>query len=115
MTKYVTADERSWFSASIRGQEMKGSTLWNEGHDVATRIFRMPKGMQIPLHKHEVWVQVVVLSGKMHVSIGDRTVGPGGFYFVEPGDSHIETAVEDSEILVIKKLPDPADANQRLM
>ena len=115
MTKYVSTEERNWFSASIRGMEMKGSTLWNDSHDVSTLIYRMPKGLQIPLHKHEVWVQVVVLSGKLHVSIGDRTLGPGGFYFVEPGDSHVETALEDTEILVIKKLPDPADAQQRLV
>jgi len=34
-------------------------------------------------------------------------------YFVQPGQTHVETALEDSEILVTKQEPDPADSQSR--
>ena len=117
-TKYVTLDERNWFSAGVRGIEMKGATLWNEGFGLSTRVFRMPAGMQIPVHRHDVWLQVAVLSGQMKVrdeaTNEERIIDTGGVYFIQPGTSHAETAVVETEVLVTKQEPDPADAANRL-
>jgi len=30
-----------------------------------------------------------------------HTIEAGGYYFVEPGDTHTETAVQDTQLLVI--------------
>jgi quercetin dioxygenase-like cupin family protein len=114
-TKYVACDERPWFTANVRGTEMSGATLWNEGYGLSTRVFRMPKGMVITPHKHDVFVQVAILAGRMHIDVGDRTMGPGDIYFVQPGQMHVETALEDCEILVTKQEPDPADSQSRLL
>ncbi|MEB3321824.1 MAG: cupin domain-containing protein [Synechococcaceae cyanobacterium] len=64
----------------------------------------MPAGMAIPSHHHEHWCQVFVVSGTMAVQADGEelhTIGAGGFYFVEPGDTHAEAAMEDSLLLVI--------------
>ena len=113
-TKYVPTGERQWFSANVRGTEMAGATLWNEGFGLSTRVFRMPKGMVISQHRHDVFVQVAVLSGRMHIDEGDRTMGPGDVYFIHPGQTHVETALEDTEVMVTKQEPDPADSQNRL-
>ena len=51
------------------------------------------------------WVQVFVLSGRLHCSLDDRTCGPGDYYFVEPDDVHCEVALEQSEVMIIKAMP----------
>jgi quercetin dioxygenase-like cupin family protein len=47
---------------------------------------------------------VFVVKGTMEVQADaeePHTIATGGCYFVEPGDTHRETAVEDSLLLVI--------------
>jgi quercetin dioxygenase-like cupin family protein len=47
---------------------------------------------------------VFVVSGAMRVQAdGDEphTIDAGGYYFVEPGDTHTETALVDTQLLVI--------------
>lgn len=110
MTRYVTKSDRTWDAARVRGVSMPSCTLWDGGHDVVTRLFRMEKGASLPRHRHEVWVQIFVVSGKMHVDLGDRTLEAGDYYFVEPGDTHVETALEDTELLVIRYAHDPQGA-----
>ncbi len=49
------------------------------------------------------WVQVMVLEGRMEVVTEQDSIvsiSAGGCYFVEPGDSHHETATEDTLVLV---------------
>jgi quercetin dioxygenase-like cupin family protein len=60
--------------------------------------------MTIPSHHHAHWCQVFVASGKMEVQADaeePHIIAAGGYYFVEPGDTHRETAIEDSLLLVI--------------
>jgi len=110
VTRYVTKAEQKWDQARVRGVNMPSCTLWDGGHDVVTRLFRLPKGCQLPRHKHAVWVQIFVVSGKMHVDLGERTLEAGDFYFVEPGDTHIETALEDTELFIVRYANDPQGA-----
>lgn len=69
-------------------------------------FFRMPTGMQIPMHHHRYWVQVLVMSGAMEVQADGesaRTITTGGYYFVEPGETHVKTGVEDTLLLVVSE------------
>ena len=105
MTKYTQVDERQFKADESVGHPIPRCMLWNDGHGVQTSIVKMHKGQNLGLHKHETWVQVFVLSGKLHCSLGERTCGPGDYYFVEPNDVHVEKALEESEILIIKAVP----------
>jgi len=117
MSKYVTAAEQEWTTATIRSiWEMQSATLWNDGHDIATRIYRVPKGLHFERHRHYVFVQLFIVSGKYRIEqecVGERVLEAGDIAFVEPGDVHTETALEDTVILSTKQLPDPVDKYNR--
>ncbi|MCU0529340.1 MAG: cupin domain-containing protein [Cyanobium sp. Prado107] len=60
--------------------------------------------MVIPRHHHATWCQVFLMSGVMQVQADGEdphTIDDGGCYFVEPGDTHSETALNDTLLLVI--------------
>jgi quercetin dioxygenase-like cupin family protein len=64
----------------------------------------MLKGTQLLSHRHAYWVQVFVISGKMQVEVVGseaHTIAAGEYYFVEPGEAHVETALEDTQLLVV--------------
>ena len=104
MTKYVTATAQRWEATEVRGVKVEKCLLWEGKHNVRSGFFRMPKGMQIPTHHHAYWVQVFVMSGKMQVeAVGSeaQSIAAGEYYFVEPGETHVETALEDTQLLVV--------------
>lgn len=106
MTKYVNPGDQHWTRIDVRGVTMEACRLWEGDHNVRSGFFRMPQDMQIPRHHHPYWVQVFVMSGAIEVQAdGDaaRTVTAGGFYFVEPGETHVETAVADTLLLVVSE------------
>jgi len=77
----------------------------------------LPAGLTIPSHHHPCWCQVFVVQGTMDVQAeGEEahTIAAGGYYFVEPGDTHRETAIEDSLLLVICEddRPQPRSASR---
>lgn len=104
MSRYFPKDELSWAKAPVRGGTvMDKSIVWEGDHDVRSALFRMPAGMAIPMHTHPKWVQVMVLEGAMEIETeqdGTVRIAAGGCYFVEPGDSHKETAVKNTLVLV---------------
>ncbi|MFT7572874.1 MAG: quercetin dioxygenase-like cupin family protein [Paracoccaceae bacterium] len=82
---------------------MSKSIVWEGKYDTRSAFFRMPEGMSVPPHTHPKWVQVMVLEGVMEVESEDDgavRIEAGGCYFVEAGDTHSETAIEDSMVLV---------------
>ena len=104
MTKYVTTKDQHWDTTDVRGAKVEKCLLWEGKYNVRSGLFRMPKGLAIPAHHHAYWVQVWVLSGKMQVeAVGSaaQTIAAGEYYFVEPGETHIETALEDTRLLVV--------------
>ncbi|MBI1323200.1 DUF4437 domain-containing protein [bacterium] len=106
MTKYVNIEDRNWKGIDVRGVTMEACRLWEGKHNVRAGLFRMPKEMQVPMHHHPYWVQVYVVSGKMEVRAEGceaQMIDAGGYYFVEPGETHVETAVEDTLLLVISE------------
>ena len=113
MSKYVNATDQIWDTAEVVGHKMERCVLWPGEHEVFTGLFRMPAGMRLPLHHHPEWVQILVMEGKMQVEMKGaepRVVEQGGYYFVEPGDSHVEMAVEDTVVLVVAQVSDAARA-----
>ena len=105
MTKYVMKDERAFRQDSAVGHVIPRAVLY-EGMGFQTSVVRMYKDQDLGLHRHDSWVQVFVLSGRLYCSIEDRECGPGDYYCVEPGDEHREIGLEDdTDILLIKALP----------
>lgn len=105
MQTFSDPANRQWQPVDVRGTTMDKCTLWEGAHDTRAGLFRMPAGMQIAQHLHTRWVQVFVVEGQMRVEDADGSthrVDAGGYYFVEPGHSHTETAVADTLVLVIQ-------------
>lgn len=113
MSKYVDVSDQVWDTAEVVGATMDRCVLWGGEHQVFAGFFRLPAGMSLPLHHHSEWVQILILEGRMEVTLKGaepRRIGPGGYYFVEPGDSHAESAVEDSLLLVVAEVAGPMRA-----
>ena len=104
MSRYFPKEQLSWKQAPVRGGTvMDKSIAWEGDYDTRSAFFRMPKGMSIPRHTHPKWVQVMVVEGTIEIETeedGKIRIGAGGCYFVEPGDTHMETAIEDTLVLV---------------
>ena len=103
MTVYHLAEDLIWETVDVRGAKMEKAVVWEGDHDVRSAFFRMPAGLEIPPHEHKKWVQVMVLEGRMRVEqVGapPRDIVAGGIYFVMPGETHVETAVDDCLVLV---------------
>ncbi len=104
MSKYYPAEKLSFNKAPVRGGvDMEKSIVWEGDFGMRSAYFRMPAGMTIPRHTHPLWVQVMVVEGEIEVETevdGKVRISAGGCYFVEPGDTHTETAVIDSTVLV---------------
>lgn len=104
MPKYLPTEDQRWQPIDVRGITMQACRLWEGNYNVEAGLYRMPEGMTIPCHQHAYWCQVFVVSGAMEVQAdtgSPHLIRAGGYYFVEPGDTHRETAVEDSLLLVI--------------
>ncbi len=104
MSRYFLKEHLTWKQSPVRGGTvMDKSVVWEGDYDTRSAFFRMPKGMNIPRHTHPKWVQVMVLEGTMEVETdedGKVRIDAGGCYFVEVGDTHLETAIEDTLVLV---------------
>lgn len=105
MTKYVTKADRTWAPVDVKGTTMDKCVLWEGDYDTRAGLFRMPKGMTINEHTHSKWVQVMVLEGKLQIAneaCKEQPISKGEYYFVEPGETHTEIAMEDTLVLVIQ-------------
>lgn len=103
MAEYFLAEDAEWISVDVRGTVMDKRVLWEGGFDIRSAIYRMPAGMITKEHRHDEWVQVMVIDGEMKVEPVGRDavhVRSGGVYVLEPGDSHTETAVRDSLVFI---------------
>ena len=103
MTVYIGEADRRWQSVEVRGARMEKSPVFEGDYDVRSAYFRMPAGCGVPPHDHSKWVQVAVLAGRMQVEQEGRpahVVGAGECYFVMAGETHVETALDDTLLLV---------------
>jgi quercetin dioxygenase-like cupin family protein len=104
MSRYFTKDQLIWEQAPVRGGTvMSKSIVWEGDYETRSAFFRMPKGMSVPEHTHPKWAQVMVVEGEMEIKSREEgiiRIGAGGCYFVEAGDAHKETAIQDTMVLV---------------
>jgi quercetin dioxygenase-like cupin family protein len=86
---------------------MEARTM-NGEHGIYSAFYRLPRGTEIRPHRHEHWVQVMVIEGCMSVTAADGATTlakAGDCYFVPPGGRHAEQSLEDTLVLVVS--PDP--------
>ena len=103
MTRYVDPEQLDWDAVDVRGAVMQKASIFEGDYGVRSAFFRMPAGCAVPPHTHSKWVQVAVLEGRLRIDqdgAESREVTAGCCYFVEAGETHVETAVEDSLVLV---------------
>lgn len=65
---------------------------------------QIKKGEEVPSHKSDKNVVVVIYKGKVDFSgeNGSETILPGDIIVMEPEEMHALTAIEDSDLMVIK-------------
>jgi quercetin dioxygenase-like cupin family protein len=100
---YLSAAKLDWQRVDVHGASMDKAVLFEGSHGVRSAFFKMPAGLTIPHHTHTKWVQVMVLEGCMRVEQkGSEVIDArsGSVYFLDPGHPHVETAVEDTVVLV---------------
>ena len=103
--KAYTPDDVKWSAAPnalpagaqiavLEGDPMKAGPY--------TMRLKMPNGYKIPPHSHAHPEHVTVISGSVHVGMGDKfdekamnTFGPGSFAVIEPGTHHYAMAKND--------------------
>ncbi|MFZ9951284.1 MAG: cupin domain-containing protein [Vulcanococcus sp.] len=103
MTQFLPTHAQQWQPIDVRGVPIEACRLWEGDHNVEAGLYRLPQGLTIPCHRHLHWCQVFVVRGVMQVLVDGEdphTIDAGGYYFVEPGDTHTETALTDSLLLV---------------
>ena len=71
--------------------------------------YKSSKGVQFTRHTHTDWVVVTVLSGRVEVTRQDgadrRVFDAGDTYLVEPGETHVETSLEEDTVVVVVNGP----------
>ena len=115
MAKYITHSEMDWHDYSIPmswGPDVEEHDMvaqrclvWEGKYNLYSALFRMPKGGTFDEHTHPNWIQTVVLEGQLKVETkkdGTHLIGPGECYIIEPDEPHIESAVEDTLVLITK-------------
>ena len=101
--RHVTIDSVEWTDVDVRGTIMPRGLVYEGAHGVRSAFFQLAAGQRIEQHRHELWVQVMVVRGRMHVNqegVAPFDAQAGSLYFLEPGSSHVETALEDTVVLV---------------
>ncbi|WIX75047.1 cupin domain-containing protein [Amycolatopsis carbonis] len=107
MPKFTQVGEREWIHEDVVGHAIDRCKLWYDGHGLSFSLVKMPPDHELSLHRHETWVSVFVVDGVLKWEGGgqERKLGAGDFYFVQPGEEHVETSLEDTTVLIIKAEP----------
>jgi quercetin dioxygenase-like cupin family protein len=108
ISKIINPNDRTWIHEDVVGHAIDRCNLWYDGHDVSFSLVEMPASHRLSLHRHETWVAVYVVKGAMEVESdggAPARVEAGGFYFVNPGEEHVETSLEPTTVMIIKAEP----------
>ena len=107
MAKFIQVHEREWIHEDVVGHAIDRCKMWYDGHDISFSLVKMPENHKLSLHRHETWVAVFVVAGTILVESGDeeRKCETGDFYFVTPGEEHIETSITETTVMIIKAEP----------
>lgn len=101
-TEFHAPARATWHVVDVRGTRMPEAKIARGEFGVWANYYRLAEGTEIRTHRHEAWVLVTVLEGKMQVQEGATTsiVEAGGCYFVPPNTKHVERALVDTLVLV---------------
>ena len=100
---HLSSKGLDWKRVDVHGASMEKAVLFEGNYGVRSAFFKMPAGLTIAHHTHTKWVQVMVLEGCMRVEqerSGTINATSGSVYFLDPGYPHVETAVEETIVLV---------------
>lgn len=120
MPKFTQVDDRAWIHEDVVGHAIDRCKLWYDGHGISFSLVKMPPDYELSLHRHETWVAVFLVEGTMKWAGGgeERKLSAGDFYFVNPGEEHVETSIDHTTVLIIKAEPNiqyqiGADGNKK--
>jgi quercetin dioxygenase-like cupin family protein len=101
--RHYAVDSVEWNRLDVHGTLMDKATIFEGDYDVRSAFFKLGQGQVIHQHTHTKWVQVFVVAGLMRVQQDgseEFDATPGTVYFLDPGFAHVETAVEETTVLV---------------
>ncbi len=87
---------RTWDKSGMEGIAI--STVWTDARGDGGYFAQFKNGAQFPLHAHDVWEQIVVISGM--IRFGEVTLTQGDFLQVDVNDEHDAYALEDTVLFV---------------
>lgn len=86
---------------TIGNGEVRKEPLIQDEHINVIHL-HLNQGEMIPVHPTGSHVVIVIVKGKINFSNGEHTeeIYPGKVVYMEPGDLHGLTALEDSDVIV---------------
>jgi quercetin dioxygenase-like cupin family protein len=77
------------------------------GEQIELRVMRAAAGGGAKMHRHPEEQIIVVLSGRIRVTLGDQVgeLGKGGIVRVPPNVPHMTEYLEDIEFISVKSAP----------
>ncbi len=106
--RYKSTQDAPYEYVDIEGGGNYGYVRMSFDHADAVGMvgkYKSSKGVQFTRHTHTDWVVLTVISGKVEVSRDEgadvRVYYPGDTYLVEPGETHVETSLEDTVVVVV--------------
>ncbi len=93
------SDELPW--APFPGVDGGGFKLLRVNRDIGgmTSLLWIPPGARGPMHKHCGAGEYLILRG--HLDFGDRTLGPGDYFFEPAGLVHSEPPPDEDVIMLV--------------
>lgn len=89
-------NSRVWDVSGIDGIAI--STVWRDAMGDGGYFAQFKSGAQFPLHAHDAWEQIIVISGM--IRFGDVTLLEGDFLQVDSSDEHDACALKDTVLFV---------------
>lgn len=86
---------RQWNPTEISG--MRVATVWNDSTD-GCYFVQFTAGTRFPLHDHNGWEQILMLSGQ--IRFGDVELTAGDTLLLRQGDLHDALALSDATFFV---------------
>ncbi|MFA9218780.1 MAG: cupin domain-containing protein [Sphingomonadaceae bacterium] len=89
------ASARQWVDSPVPGHQV--ATIWNHSGD-GCYFAQFVAGASFPLHDHEGWEHILMLSGR--VRFGEHELDAGDSLMLERGDVHSALALTDATFFV---------------
>ncbi|NVD98160.1 cupin domain-containing protein [Massilia sp. BJB1822] len=87
--------DRQWAETAIPG--MRVATVWSENAD-GSYFVRFDEGARFPLHDHDGWEQILMLSGR--IRFGEIELSAGDTLLLQQGEQHDAQALSDATFFV---------------